>query len=110
MKIYVLKEGSGQYEDYYESVVGIYSTYEKAKIKKDIKIKEDKDTKDKIDAQYEVLDKLQSEYWITRDKYLSEGLSIKKITKEYEEAEDKLDVWGGEYERYWYDIKGYELE
>lgn len=110
MKVYILTEHSGQYEDYYITTVGVYSTHEKAKIKEAVMVKIDKDRKDKIDKQYKELDKLHNEYYTLRDKYVSEGLSTVKITKEYEEAEDKLDVWGNEYERYWYNINGFELE
>ena len=110
MKVYILKEGSGQYEDYYESVVGVYSTYEKAEAKKNAKVKENQDMQNKIDASNEKKDKFYSDWFILKEKYLSEGLSIAEINEIYEKLEDDLDCFWGEPEHYWYNVNGFELE
>lgn len=110
MKVYILREHSGQYEDYYVTVVGVYSTYEKAEIKKNTKIKTNQDIQNKIDESNKIKDEFFDNWYILKEKYLSEGLSIAEINDIYEKLEDDLDCYWSEPEHYWYDINEYELE
>ena len=112
MKVYILTECSGQYEDYYEGVVGVYSTYKKAENEKNTKIKGHKDFKEKYTKQTRAMDDLYIEWDETlKDKYLGEGLSLQQANKKLEELLDTLeeiDYYGDE--DYWYNINGFKLE
>ena len=112
MKIYILTEHSGQYEDYYITTVGVYSTYEKAEIKKNAKIKKHKDDKEKYTRQTRVRDDLYIEWNETlKDKYLAEGLSLQQANEKLEELLDALEeIYYYDDEDYWYKIEGFELE
>jgi NAD(P)H-nitrite reductase large subunit len=60
MKVYVLIESSGQYEDYYQRIVKIFESMEQAEIEKQILEDKNEEDRNKFD---ENEDFMFEEYW-----------------------------------------------
>ena len=112
MKVYILTEHSGQYEDYYITTVGVYSTYEKAEAKKNAKVIEYKYNEKRYIEQTRAVDDVYIEWNETlKDKYIAEGLSLQRANEKLEEllgSLEEIDYFDDE--DYWYKINGFELE
>ena len=112
MKVYILTEHSGQYEDYCVTTIGACSTEEKAEAKRDTIIKEHEGNKKRYIEQTRVKDNIYIEWDETlKDKYLAEGLSLRQAHEKLEELLDTLgEIDYFDDEDYWYEIESFELE
>ena len=112
MKVYILTEHSGQYEDYTVETISVCSTREKAEVKRDAIIKEHKDNEAKYIRQTRAIDDVYIEWDETlKDKYIAGGLSLQQANEKFEESLDSLEeIDYYDDEDYWYKINEFELE